>query len=113
MKSYIIFTVLLMVAVLSAAAQDSTKTLGSEGDPALRESSEDLRQMNLRDMVKISAADLPDAVKKTLERPNYKGPEKTFYKHKSKEEYGVEIRDGEITQFFQFDKNGKLVTNRR
>jgi len=110
MKKLLILCVTLLGSITFTYAQlDTAKTPVKQGDPAVRQSSEEIQQDALRDMVKIGANDLPAELKKTLKQADYNGETKTFYKHKKNEEYAVEIKKGEITSYYLFDKHGKPI----
>ena len=115
MKS-IILNSLLCILLTSAYAQetsgpDTAKNPVREGDPAVRQSPEEMRQNDLRDMVKISADEIPPSLQNALKGDDYKGESKTFYRSKSGDSYLVEIQDGNITQTYRFDKKGKQINN--
>lgn len=76
--------VLLVNITITHAQVDTTENPVKQDDPAVRQSSEEIQQNIIRDMVKISANELPDALKKTLQQVDYKGQHKTFYKDKRK-----------------------------
>lgn len=92
-----------------ANGQDTTSVPIRQGDPQLRQSSSEIQQSNLKDMVKIDVREIPGALKNVLQRNEYKGDRKTYYKHKERDEYVVEVQSGEVTQFYLFDKNGKPI----
>lgn len=100
---------ILFASITLTHAQDTTSVPIKQDDPELRQSSQQLQQNNLKDMVKIDVRDVPAELKKALQRQEYKGDSKTYYKHKERDEYGVEIQAGEVTHFYLFDKNGKPV----
>ena len=60
----------------------------------------------LKDMTRITGDELPEKVKAAVNSAEFRGA-KTYYKHKKKEEYAVEVRDGEISSFHFFDRNGQ------
>jgi hypothetical protein len=47
-----------------------------------------------------------------LKGEDYQGESKTFYKSKDGESYAVEIKDGNITQTYRFNKQGKAINDR-
>jgi hypothetical protein len=111
MKTLIILTVTLASLMGTAVAQDTTRTPIPQGDPELKQAPDQLNQSMLQDMVKITSDQLPEEVKTALEGDNFKGG-KTYYKHKKRKEYAVEVRDGEVSSFHFFDKNGKSLNKR-
>ncbi len=103
--------------VLSAAyAQesdlDTAKNPVRQGDPAVRQTPEQIRENELRDMVKISESEIPESMENALKGEDYKGESKTFYKSKDGESYAVEIKDGNITQTYRFTKQGKPINDK-
>ncbi len=91
---------------------DSAQNPVRQGDPAVRQSPEEIRDNSLRDMVKISAREIPASLQNALKGDDYKGESKTFYKSKDGESYAVEIKDGNITQIYRFNKDGKPVNDK-
>ncbi len=62
------------------------------------------------DKVQIKAAELPDAVKKTLEDQEYKGwLINAAYHDKKKQRYEVELKNGADTQIVHFSQEGQRV----
>jgi hypothetical protein len=61
--------------------------------------------------IKITSAEFPDAVKKTLnDGPEYRGWEKgAAYKSKDGKMYILEMREADTVRTFRFDKSGKLI----
>ena len=94
-----------------AQGQDTTRTPIPQGDPELKQAPDQLNQSMLQDMVKISSTQLPEDVKAAIAGDEFKGS-KTYYKHKKRKEYGVEVRDGEVSSFHFFDKDGKPLNKR-
>jgi hypothetical protein len=119
MKKINIF-ILSAACVLGSAAYaqessdlDTAQNPVRQGDPAVRQSPEEIRDNGLRDMVKISAREIPANLQNALKGDDYKGESKTFYKSKDGESYAVEIKDGNITQIYRFDKEGKPVNDNK
>ncbi|MBA4055453.1 MAG: hypothetical protein C0490_12130 [Marivirga sp.] len=107
-------TIFLAISIRFASnmltnAQDTTSVPIKQDDPELRQSAEEIRQNNLKDMVKIDVREVPAELKKVMQRQEYKGDTKTYYKHKERDEYAVEIQSGEVTHFYLFDKNGRPI----
>ncbi|MEJ7644200.1 MAG: hypothetical protein WKF87_06375 [Chryseolinea sp.] len=111
MKSIIILSIALVSIIGVAHSQDTTRTPVPQGDPELKQSPDQLNQSMLQDMVKITSAQLPDDVKAAMMGDEFKGS-KTYYKHKKRKEYGVEVRDGEVSSFHFFDKDGQPLNKR-
>lgn len=93
--------------------RDTAQNPVRQGDPAVRQSPEEIKDNGLRDMVKISENEIPASMQNALKGSDYKGESKTFYRSKDGENYAVEIKDGNITQTYRFDKQGKPVNDRR
>ncbi|HTE30195.1 MAG TPA: hypothetical protein VK666_07460 [Chryseolinea sp.] len=110
MKSFIICAAFVSM-VIFANAQDSTRTPVIQDDPPVKQSPQDIKRSSLQDMVTISSTKLPEAIKKAVEGAEFKGS-KTYYKHKKKDEYAVEVRDGEVSSLHFFDKDGKSINKR-
>jgi ribosomal protein L21E len=91
---------------------DTTKHPVRQGDPAVRQSPEQIQENTLRDMVEISESEIPSDMQNALKGKDYQGESKTFYKSKDGESYAVEIKDGNITQTYRFNKQGKVINDR-
>ncbi|MEO8471545.1 MAG: hypothetical protein ABI477_05100 [Chryseolinea sp.] len=111
MKTLNMCLAVLLTLCMKVQAQDSTSAPVNQGDPALRQSSKVVQENMLKDMVKITSSELPDAIKKAVESDKFKGS-KTYYKHKSREEYCVEVRDGEVSSYHLYDKDGNPLNKR-
>ena len=111
MKTLVISLIVSASVCLIAQAQDSTNAPANQGDPSSRQSSETVQENILKDMVKIPSSQLPESVKKAVESDKFKGS-KTYYKHKTKDEYCVEVRDGEVSSFHLYDKDGNPINKR-
>ena len=92
---------------------DTAQNPVRQGDPAVTQSAEQVRENGLRDMVKISESEIPENMQNALKGSDYKGVSKTFYKSKSGDSYAVEIKDGNITQIYRFDNQGKPINDKR
>jgi len=111
-----ILSALLCLVMTSVYAQETSDLDTAEnpirqGDPAARQSPDEIRQNELRDMVKITADDIPASLQNALKGDDYKGESKTFYRSKSGDSYLVEIQDGNITHTYRFDKKGKQINS--
>jgi hypothetical protein len=93
--------------------RDTAQNPIRQGDPAVRQTPEEIQENGLRDMVKISEKEIPASMQNALKGSDYKGESKTFYKSKDGDNYAVEIKDGNITQTYRFDKQGKPVNDKR
>ncbi len=107
MKTIWLCAAITMGTFTLAAAQDTTSAPIREGDPAVRQTPDQLQQSMLKDMVKITSAQLPEGVKEASSGDDFQGS-KTYYKHRNKDEYAVEVKNGEVSSFHFFDKEGKL-----
>src|SRR5689334_5329512 len=90
------------LSITAASAQDTARTTVTQGDPQLRQSSEELQRNTLEGMTRITAADLPEKVKAAINSADFKGT-KTYYQNKKKDEFVVETKDGEISSYHFFD----------
>ena len=93
--------------------RDTAQNPVRQGDPAVRQTPEEIQDNGLRDMVKISETEIPASMQNALKGSDYNGESKTFYKSKNGDSYAVEIKDGNITQTYRFDKQGKPVNDKR
>ena len=91
---------------------DTIKNPVQQGDPTVRQSPEQIQENTLRDMVEISESEIPSTMQNALKGKDYQGESKTFYKSKDGESYAVEIKDGNITQTYRFNKQGKAFNDR-
>lgn len=83
-----------------------------QGDPAVRQSPEQIQENTLRDMKEISESEIPESMQNALKGEDYAGESKTFYKSKDGKSYAVEIKDGNITQTYRFTKQGKPINDK-
>jgi hypothetical protein len=90
---------------------DTAQSPVKQTDPAENQSPEEVRDNGLRDMVKISENEIPASLQNALKGNDYKGESKTFYRSKDGNSYAVEIKDGNITQTYRFDKQGKPIND--
>lgn len=112
MNAKIILTTAALALSCLAFAQDTTNVPVKEGDPAVDQSSREMEQSMLQDMVRVPQRQVPDEVKKAVQGNDFKGI-KTYFKHRSKDEYAVEVTVGEVSSFHFFDENGKPINQRR
>src|SRR5262245_56073443 len=104
---------LLLIASISAAnAQiadpDTLRDPVKQGDPDVRITPP--QALYRKEMTVIKQAQLPAAVKKSLQGSEYKGWEKaTIYRNASSTLYLVEIQEPAKTRVYRFDKNGKRL----
>jgi hypothetical protein len=109
MKAIFFLTAILFGSITLTCAQDSTRVPIRQGDPTLRQTTDEIRQDNLKDMVEVNAEEIPAELNRVIQKQEYRGEKKTYYKHKEKDEYAVEVHSGEVTYFYLFDKNGKPI----
>jgi hypothetical protein len=112
MNAKIILTIVALSLSCLAFAQDTTRVPVIEGDPAIRQSSREMEQSMLQDMVRVPQRQVPEEVKKAVQGNDFKGI-KTYFKHRSKDEYAVEVTVGEVSSLHFFDKSGKPINQRR
>ena len=113
MNAKILLTIAgLAISCLAFGQQDTTLApVVIEGDPAVRQSSREIEQTMLQDMVRIPQRQVPEEVRKAVQGNDFKGI-KTYFKHRSKDEYVVEVTVGEVSSLHFFDKNGKPINQR-
>lgn len=103
---------LLSAAFAQESDLDTAQNPIRQGDPAVRQSPEQVQDNSLRDMVKISEDEIPDSMQNALKGSDYKGESKTFYRSKKGDAYVVEIKDGNITHTYRFDQKGKPINEK-
>lgn len=117
MKTVKIISIAALSMFLSTAyAQepdvDTTKNPIRQTDPSPRQTPEEMKNNDLRDMIRITPKDIPPSMENALKGDDYSGESKTFYRSKSGDSYLVEIRDGNITHTYRFDAEGKPVNEK-
>ncbi len=97
---FIVAGMLFMATV--TFAQDSTD---------VQKSPEQTQEQNYtKDMIKIQATDVPEAVKQTLSAPQYQGWESApIYRSKNNDMYVVEMKSGTETKTLRFGADGKPI----
>ena len=116
MKKLFAFGFLCMLfsaAYSQESGLDTAQNPVRQGDPAVTQSPEQTQDNGLRDMVKISEDEIPSNMINALKGSDYKGQSKTFYRSKKGDEYAVEIKDGNTTHTYRFDKQGKAINDRQ
>ena len=83
------FSMLLAAAYAQETVLDTAQNPVRQGDPAVTQSSDQVRENNLRDMVKISESEIPADMVNALKGTDYKGESKTFYRSKKGEKNAV------------------------
>lgn len=102
-----IFVMSLSVSVAQIA--DTTEVI-REGNPQVIEPQLAQSTNYTKDMVRIKAADVPKPVQQALQSAMYKGWENAaLYRSKSSDMYLVEMKDGDMTKTYRFDRNGKPI----
>lgn len=112
MKNITICAAAFALTVAAARAQDTTSVPVRQGDPEVRQSPEQLQESMLKDMTRITGEELPAKVKAAVNSADFRGA-KTYYKNSKTEEYAVEVKDGAISSFHFFDKNGQPRNKQR
>jgi len=107
----LMFAACIILSASAFAQTDTTSFVVKQGDPAVQATPDDIQQMNLKDMTKVMINDMPEDVKSAIGNARYKGTQ-TYYKHKNKDEYAVEVKEGEVTSYHFYDKNGKPLNQR-
>jgi hypothetical protein len=107
MKKALLIVAGVLFATAATFAQDSTRTQ----EPQQTQSPEQQPSTDYsKDMVKITATDLPDAVKQTLAAPQYQGWESsTIYRSKNNDMYVIEMGNGAEAKSFRFGADGKPI----
>src|SRR3954467_8008193 len=116
---------LLFVCAISAnAQQDTTRKQQTEEQQKYQQPQPQTQQpqtqqsqteqsSNLRDLSKVQSSEIPDALRSTLQAPEYKGWDAStsnVYKNKAGDIYTVEIVDANnVRMVYHFDKDGKLI----
>jgi hypothetical protein len=103
---------MFLVSMSCAFAQVATDTTENmrEGNPQVIEPQLEQSTNYTKDMVRIKAADVPKPVQQALQLPLYKGWENAaLYRSKSSDMYLVEMKDGDMTKTYRFDRNGKPI----
>jgi len=108
----LLFAVCLVLSVAAYAQEDTAAVVVKQGDPDIRQTSDQLQESNLKDMAKITSAQLPEPVKAAIKNAHLRGTQ-TYYKHKEKDEYAVETKLGEVSSFLFYDKNGQSLNRQR
>lgn len=111
MKGLSVFAFAMLLTGMATFAQDTTSVVMKQGDPVPL-SPEKTQEVMLKDMVRIGSEQVPESVRRAISDAAFRG-DKTFYKHKEKDEYAVEIKEGEVTKFHFFDKDGRPLSNQR
>jgi hypothetical protein len=97
--------------VSGGASQDRTGPgVGAQGQTEA-EKAQDQSQDYRKDMTVIQTADVPAALRSTLQGEQYKGWEdnSTIYRSKNNDSYVVEMRHGNGMKVHRFDQNGNPV----
>jgi hypothetical protein len=115
---------LLFVCAISASAQqDTTRKQQTEEQQTKQQPQQQTQPQtqsqtqqsssNLRDLSKVQSSEIPDALRSTLQAPEYKGWDAStsnVYKNKAGDIYTVEIVDANnVRMVYHFDKDGKLI----
>jgi len=103
----------LSAAYAQESDLDTAQNPIRQGDPAVRQTPDQIQDNELRDMVKISENEIPESMQNALKGSDYKGESKTFYRNKAGDSYVVEIKDGNTTHTYRFDKKGKPINDKR
>jgi hypothetical protein len=106
--------VMIIVAMFHyfANAQSPTPDLDTLSDP-VKQIDPEVKHMPIglydaSEMVRIHAEELPTTVLKILKTSEYNGWQKSVvYKHKSKDLFFIEVRDGGKSRTYSFTKDGK------
>jgi len=101
---------LMSISVSFAQVTNDTTQVVREGNPQIAEPQLEQSTNYTKDMVKIKATDVPKPVQQALQSTEYKGWENAaLYRSKSSDMYLVEMKDGDKTKTYRFDRNGKPI----
>ena len=108
-KVMLLFVGVLFAGVAGMYAQEQDTTF-------MKQDREDIAAMSepsssyTKDMVQITAMDIPASLRSKLQGSRYKGWENAvFYRSQNYEGYVVEMKDGDKIKTFRFDGNGRPV----
>lgn len=108
-KIMVLFAGVLVVGATGMYAQEQDTTLVKEEREGVATLSEPSGNYT-KDMVPITAMDIPASLRSKLQGSRYKGWENaTIYRAPNYEGYVVEMRDGEKIKTFRFDGNGRPI----
>jgi hypothetical protein len=95
-KIILVFAAVLFLSLTAAYAQQDTTDV-SYADPA-------------KEMIQITARDLPAPVRETLSMSTYKGWETgEIFRNENSDRFLVRINDGTKPKVYSFDKNGRPI----
>lgn len=101
---------MFLVSISVSFAQVDTTQAVREGNPQVADPQLEQSTNYTKDMIKIKAADVPKPVQQALQSTEYKGWENApIYRSKSSDMYLVEMKDGDKTKTYRFDRNGKPI----
>jgi hypothetical protein len=106
---------MFLATMLMANAQDNA--VASKKKDALKEQGEKIQKDENSgggdaDMVKLSASDVPDVLRRALQSVEYRGWDaetSTIYGSEENDLYVIEIKNGKQTKTFYFDGEGKVI----
>lgn len=111
MKKVLLIVAGVLFASAATFAQDSTRTEQPQQTEQAQQTPSPEQEPSTdytKDMVKIAATDLPDAVKQTLAAPQYQGWESsTIYRSKNNDMYVIQMGSGSEAKSFRFGADGK------
>src|ERR1700750_1595711 len=107
-------SLLFVCAITASAQQDTTRKPQTEEQMQQPQTQPQTQEStNLRDLSKVKTSEVPDALRSTLQAPEYKGWDAStsnVYKNKAGDLYTVEIVDANnVRMVYHFDKDGKLI----
>ncbi|MBL0742948.1 hypothetical protein [Chryseolinea lacunae] len=112
MKNIFIFLAGMFLVSMTAQAQVEPDTLSNvrEGNPQVVAPKLVQDQGYTKDMIRVKAADIPAAVQLALKGNEYNGWEDaSLFKSKSGDVYRIEMKDGDMTKTYRFDRRGKRI----
>lgn len=113
MKTFILFSMALLISAITAVAQtpapepDTLLDPVQQGDPAVRQLPPQVDYV--KDMDRIVPEELPEPVRQTLESSaQYKEWQKAMiYQNKTKDQFVIQFKESDKTTTYKFDNNGR------
>lgn len=112
MKTVLILFAGVFLVNMTVQAQVEPDTIANvrEGNPQVVAPKLVQEQGYTTDMIRVKAADVPAAVQQALKGTEYKGWENTnLFRSKSGDLYLIEMKDGDMTKTYRFDRRGKPI----
>jgi hypothetical protein len=109
-KIILTVTGLFMLGLVCVRAQVDSVQQSSQEHTNMQQPSE---QYKSEQLVRVPASQIPTSLRQTLKNPQYSGWENsTIYLDKSKNEYSLQLMDGNISKNYRFDQNGNAINDK-